>query len=345
MVTTRSSNNTRRFTTQSSGTNTSRNTIPVQTPVSSPPPPPQLRRSGRLAASSSSSLSSSTSPVQSVSQQASMTTSSFRDAAIRNYKVYRPSSSSRRNRSHTRESESSSSSSESSRSVSVSFEDYNIVDAANTLCSFRAKSEPDYSDNDDYVAADEPQLKHETEPEAEETETSQQHSGSTPGCINPMSPNMSYMYRLNIFDENGYQRYATSYIYYDNSTRRFNIVNNLPVAAGGSPFTLQTKYTSYIGEHIQIYVSQLLAPRHVACSISTDYIGLVISDKQQHKGIFGPDACFYDVDQLFTSTASTATLTGHEMFILVQTKHYRSNQNDDYILDLKDALTIIGTPQ
>ena len=211
MVTTRGSNNNSRSIIQSTGTNASRNTIPVQTPAS-PQPQPPLRRSGRLAASSSSSLSSSSSPVQSVSRQASLTTSSFRDAAIRNYKVYRPSSSSRRNRSHTRESESSSSSSESSRSVSI--EDYNLVDAANTLCSFRAKSEPDYSDNDDYVAADEPQLK-------QETETSEQHSGSTHGCINPMSPNMLYMYRLNIFDESGYQRYATSYIYYDNSTRRY----------------------------------------------------------------------------------------------------------------------------
>jgi hypothetical protein len=172
-----------------------------------------------------------------------------------------------------------------------------------------------------------------------------------PQCINPVSSITRYAYRLTVTDPSYTNPYITSYILYNNKTACYHVFNLVtimcPVANAGydQQMTLQTKFVSDLTHTIMRYISNLVtcshSLHHQAC-VSSDFIGLVISDEKANQ-LFHNDTSFYDIDALHSSTSSTETLTGHEMFILAPTKMFHNNNYS--VTDLNDALVILFQPE
>jgi len=85
--------------------------------------------------------------------------------------------------------------------------------------------------------------------------------------------------------------------------------------------TIQTRYTSYV--NLDNYVMKVVIPSEQRdYCVLADFIGVITPDDEFNSRVFSEDSCYYDVDHLWNSTESEETLTGHKMFILTPTRVY-----------------------
>ena len=267
------------------------------------------RRSSRLNASSSSSASasvqvSSSSSTQSPRRSPRLSTPSYIEASLRSYKVYTPNVRGRTRRCQELDSE----------QVFGSESEYEAVAAL--------------------VSMGEGET--ETEGEAVETEMSFQRQS----CLNPMNPVTRYIYKLGVYSIDQTTHYNTAYVIYNRDTRTYYVYSVISttidsgdaraeaeaeaVVVGSLPEPInpiQTKFTTYV--NITTYIMNLVIPskQREYCVLS-DFIGVVGSDADFKTRAFGTDSCYYDIDELWNTTDSTETITGHKMFILTPTRVY-----------------------
>ena len=115
---------------------------------------------------------------------------------------------------------------------------------------------------------------------------------------------------------------------------------------------IQTKFTRYVD--VTTYIMNLVIPskQREYCVLS-DFIGVVGSDADFKDRVFGTDSCYYDIDELWNTTDSTETITGHKMFILTPTRVYYWDAGAGVVPtssmytenDISSAMEIISTIQ
>jgi hypothetical protein len=173
----------------------------------------------------------------------------------------------------------------------------------------------------------------------------------TERCINPVTPCVRYVYRFKATCPEKSQHYVTCYILYDENTRRYHLLNKhtllTPNDGSTDPevhgftqdWSFQSKYVSYMRDTIEKYVMNVLIHKSVQHVITAEFIGLVINDAD-YKRLFDVDACFYDIENLFTIQNSRQTTSGHEMFILTPEMYYTEKSYEG--LQIQDALSILS---
>ena len=255
------------------------------------------RRSSRRTASASSTASSP--PTQSPRRSPRLSTPSYIEASLRSYKVYTPPVRGRTRRCQELESE----------QVFVSESEYEAVAALVSM------GEGDTENC-----------------EVGETEMSFQRQS----CINPMNPVTRYIYKLAVYSIDQTTHYNTAYVIYNRETRTYYVYSVISTSMGSGgegadavvvgslpepTNAIQTKFTTYV--NITTYIMNLVIPskQREYCVLS-DFIGVVGSDADFKARAFGTESCYYDIDELWNTTDSTETITGHKMFVLTPTRVY-----------------------
>lgn len=260
------------------------------------------RRSSRLTASVSSTASSSASvkvssspPTQSPRRSPRLSTPSYIEASLRSYKIYTP-----------------------IRGPKDRFEESEPeYEAVATLVSMGEDCDGDAGDECGGAA---------------------EMSFQRQSCINPMNPVTRYIYKLAVYSIDQTTHYNTAYVIYNRDTRTYYVYSVISttidsgdagaeaeaVVVGSLPEPInpiQTKFTTYV--NITTYIMNLVIPskQREYCVLS-DFIGVVGSDADFTARAFGTDSCYYDIDELWNTTDSTETITGHKMFILTPTRVY-----------------------
>lgn len=260
------------------------------------------RRSSRRTASASSSATSTASvkvssspPTQSPRRSPRLSTPSYIEASLRSYKIYTP-----------------------IRGPKDRFEE----------------SEPEYEAAEALVA-----MGDDCEGEAgDEYGGAAEMSFQRQSCINPMNPVTRYIYKLAVYSIDQTTHYNTAYVIYNRETRTYYVYSVISTSMGSGgdgagadavivgslpepTNTIQTKFTTYV--NITTYIMNLVIPskQREYCVLS-DFIGVVGSDADFKVRAFGTDSCYYDIDELWNTTDSTETITGHKMFVLTPTRVY-----------------------
>jgi hypothetical protein len=159
-------------------------------------------------------------------------------------------------------------------------------------------------------------------------------------CMNPMNPITRYMYRIQVFNSSRTHHYKTAFIGYNNKNRLYyvhTIISNCyresgdadtaaTAATAGLPLpvnTLQMKYSSYINESIENFVTTMLVPsREYDYYIQDDIIGVATTDTEFCDAVFGPDSSYYDVEGLLHDESSNETTNGFKAFSLIPSRSY-----------------------
>lgn len=87
--------------------------------------------------------------------------------------------------------------------------------------------------------------------------------------------------------------------------------------------TIQTKYVVTFTK-TQDYIMNVIVPLHDYCILS-DIIGVVSSEEEFNRIAFDPESSYYDIDELWTSDTSSETMTGHKAFIISPTRVFYKN--------------------
>ena len=172
---------------------------------------------------------------------------------------------------------------------------------------------------------------------------------TTERCINPVTPCVRYAYRFKATCPDRKQHYMSSYVIYDERTRRYHLLNKHTLLAPdqSSPYAVngyiessfQTKYVSYLRDTVEKYIMNVLVHRSIPHVVTCEFIGLVMNDADYQR-LFDVDSCFYDIDRIFTIQNSRQTTSGHEMFILTPEACYSETTFDG--LHVQDALAILA---
>ena len=277
-----------------------------------------------------------------LSRNIRFTTPSYTESSIRNYKIYTPSSG-RNRRSH--------------------FDDDDTYEASEALVSLAMdyESETDHESESDHGSGTEPEL----------TPTTLFNRNC---CLNPMRPVTRYIYKLSVYNMTQTTHYNTSYIMYNRKGREYYVYSiistmfsgsdgggvggdyvDLGVAAAELPtpsHTIQTRYVSY--GNIENYIMKVVIPSEQRdYCVLADFIGVISPDDEFQNLVFSDDSCYYDVDNIWNTTESDETLTGHKMFIITPTHVYYWDggvaglpKSSLYTIeDISDALGIISSVQ
>ena len=172
---------------------------------------------------------------------------------------------------------------------------------------------------------------------------------TTERCINPVTPCVRYVYRFKATCPDRKQHYMSSYVIYDERTRRYHLLNKHTLLAPdqSSPYAVngyiessfQTKYVSYLRDTVEKYIMNVLVHRSIPHVVTCEFIGLVMNDADYQR-LFDVDSCFYDIDRIFTIQNSRQTTSGHEMFILTPEACYSETTFEG--LQVQDALAILA---
>lgn len=247
--------------------------------------------------------SSSSSSTEDDSSRVNLFTPSYREASIRNYKIYTPIKKSRRHRSHDDDHE------------------HEMTDAVEALLSLQ---------DQDQVQEPEP---------VQETRANM----DAQCCLNPMRPITRFIYRLSIYNMAQTTHFNTSYVIYNNENHMFYTYTIVSTSIQGTATstaaattaamddnglpqprnTIQTKYVVTFTK-TQDYIMNVIVPLHDYCILS-DIIGVVSSEEEFNRIAFNPESSYYDIDALWTSDTSSETLTGHKAFIISPTRVFHKN--------------------
>lgn len=168
---------------------------------------------------------------------------------------------------------------------------------------------------------------------------------SAHSCINPMQPITRYMYRISVYNSDRTLHYKTAFILYNHKNRLYYVYtivsNSYPSddddasSASESPSppesgfpqpvnTIHMKYLSYIGDTIMNYVTTLIIPhKDYDYFIQDDILGIVQSnDSAFTASIFGDESSYYDIDRLLHDKTSTETTNGFRVFQLIGSRNY-----------------------
>jgi hypothetical protein len=227
-----------------------------------------------------------------------ITTPSFREASIRTYKEYTPSSSSVNSRKKHKK-----------HAVAVKeLSHHEDVDALLSLQDAVPPSSPAASRRNEY-------LNH--------------------ACMNPMNSVTKYLYRVSVYNINRSVHMKTAYVLYDSKTRLYHVYTIVSNRIGHhdasveqstaelpEPMnTLQLKYTTYMSETVVNYVMTLIVPsNHYDYYIQDDIIGIV----SNHENVFDDDTdiSFYDIEGLLYDKSSTLTTNGYKAFMLLPSRQF-----------------------
>ena len=104
-----------------------------------------------------------------------------------------------------------------------------------------------------------------------------------------------------------------------NTTSTANTDNSFPEPI----HTLQMKYSSYINDIISNYIMTMIVPSNdYDYSILDDIIGVVASDNNFAESVFGEDSSYYDVDHFLHDKSSCETTNGFKSFQLIPSRSY-----------------------
>ena len=239
-----------------------------------------------------------------------LSTSSYKEASTRSYKIYTPTR--RPHRACTHESE----------------EDYEAAETIVSLGYDNDNNNDNDNDNDNDQQYDE-------QPTLIPIQSIQRRS-----CLNPMSPVTRYIYKLGVYSMDQTTHYNTSYVVYNRENRTYHVYSIISMfscgGGGGADMgdenavvsslpeptnPIQTKYSTYV--NVNTYVMNLVIPseQREYCVLA-DFVGVVGSDDDFKRRVFSQDSCYYDIDDLWNTTDSKETITGHKMFILTPTRVY-----------------------
>ena len=273
------------------------------------------RRSSRR--NVSSSVETITPPTQSPRRSPRLSTPSYIEASLRSYKIYTPVRGPNR-RSEEPEPELEPEL-ESEPEFSSVYKEYTQVEAAEALIAMGEDCEGEEEEEDCGGAAE--------------------MSFQRQSCINPMNPVTRYIYKLAVYSIDQTTHYNTAYVIYNRETRTYYVYSVISTSLGSGgegagageatvvgslpepTNTIQTKFATYV--NVTTYIMNLVIPskQREYCVLS-DFIGVVGSDADFKTRAFGTDSCYYDIDELWNTTDSTETITGHKMFILTPTRVY-----------------------
>jgi len=228
-------------------------------------------------------------------------TPSYREASIRNYKIYTPIKKSRRHRSH--------------------HDDHKdeMTDAAEALLTLHVQEQ-------------------EQEQEQEQVQVQETRANmDAQCCLNPMRPITRFIYRISVYNMAQTTHFNTSYVIYNNENRMFYTYTIVSTSVQGTAAstamddnglpqprnTIQTKYVVTFTK-TQDYIMNVIVPLHDYCILS-DIIGVVSSEEEFNRIAFDPESSYYDIDELWTSDTSSETMTGHKAFIISPTRVFYKN--------------------
>ena len=170
---------------------------------------------------------------------------------------------------------------------------------------------------------------------------------SSHACINPMQPITRYMYRISVYNSARTLHYKTAFILYNHKSRLYHVYtivsNSYPSddddassasasdsdssSSSGFPQpvnTIHMKYISYICDTIINYVTTLIVPHNdYDYFIQDDILGIVQSNDGAFTGtVFGDESSYYDIDRLLHDKTSTETTNGFRVFQLIGSRNY-----------------------
>ncbi len=186
-------------------------------------------------------------------------------------------------------------------------------------------------------------------------------------CLNPMHAVTRYIYKLTVCDMSQTTHYNTSYVMYNRETRLYyvySVISTMLVGgcqngrgdmASSSPEptnAIQTKYITYVNVDKYIMNVVIPSPQREYCVMS-DFIGVISTGDEFKHRAFSENSDYYDLDEIWNTTDSSDTLTGHQMFILTPTRVYYWDAgagvlptNSMYkVQDINDAVDIIASVQ
>ena len=242
-----------------------------------------------------------------------LSTSSYKEASTRSYKIYTPT-----RRPHNR------------ACVGSAHDSEEVYEAAEAIVSLG-----DDNGNDNGTDNGTDQQYEEEQPTLNPIQSIQRRS-----CINPMRPVTRYIYKLGVYSMDQTTHYNTSYVVYNRDNRTYHvysIISTMFSCGGGADAhapensvvtslpeptnPIQTKYSTYV--NVNTYVMSLVIPseQREYCVLA-DFVGVVGSDDDFKRRVFSDDSGYYDIDDLWNTTDSKETITGHKMFILTPTRVY-----------------------
>jgi hypothetical protein len=168
-------------------------------------------------------------------------------------------------------------------------------------------------------------------------------------CINPVSPCVRYMSRIQVSSCDGSQSYVTCYMIYNSKTKRYHLHNShtmiemiadsLQQSSPTRTHVLYTKYTSYIQDIIEKYIMNVIVHKGIQTCVVVDYLGLVMSDTE-FQDLFDEDTSCGDIEALIQSKKSNQTTTRDSVFVLTPPVTYQfSTFHNTHI---QDILSIIS---
>ena len=273
------------------------------------------RRNVSATSTSTSTVETITPPTQSPRRSPRLSTPSYIEASLRSYKVYTPIRGPNRRSEEPEPEPELESELESEPEFSSVYKEYTQVEAAEALIAMGEEEEEDCGG-------------------------AAEMSFQRQSCINPMNPVTRYIYKLAVYSIDQTTHYNTAYVIYNRETRTYYVYSVISTSLGSGgegagagagadavgslpepTNTIQTKFTTYV--NVMTYIINLVIPskQREYCVLS-DFIGVVGSDADFKTRAFGTDSCYYDIDELWNTTDSTETITGHKMFILTPTRVY-----------------------
>jgi len=168
-------------------------------------------------------------------------------------------------------------------------------------------------------------------------------------CINPVSPCVRYMSRIQVSSCDGSQSYVTCYIIYNSKTKRYHLHNShtmiemiadsLQQSSPTRTHFLYTKYSSYIQDIIEKYIMNVIVHKGIQTCVVVDYLGLVMS-YTEYQDLFDEDTSCGDIEALIQSKNSNQTTTRDRVFVLTPPVTYQfSTFHNTHI---QDILSIIS---
>lgn len=168
-------------------------------------------------------------------------------------------------------------------------------------------------------------------------------------CINPVSPCVRYMCRIQVSSGDCSQSYTTCYIIYDSKTRRFHLhnshtmiemnTNSQEQSSNTTTHFLHTKYASYMRDIIEKYIMNVIVHKGVQTCVVVDYLGLVMIDTE-FQDLFDEDISCGDIEALIHSKDSSQTTTRDRVFVLTPPVTYQYSTFHN--IHIQDILSIIS---
>lgn len=247
-----------------------------------------------------------------------ITTPSFREASIRTYKEYTPSSVGRK--AHKKHA------------------DYVFADASSYVEELSHNADYDYDYDHDHDDADADALL-----SLQDAATASRRNDFVKhACMNPMSSVTKYIYRISVYNIHRSAHMKTAYVLYDPQSLLYYVYtivshrtndeggDNVPPSSAASSAelpepmnTLQLKYTTFVSETVVNYVMTLIVPsNHYDYYIQDDIIGIVWNDNTNFENVFDEESSFYDIEGLLYDKTSTLTTNGYKAFMLLPSRQF-----------------------